>query len=211
MSPYEASILRDAFKDIKRGATKFTSSMQSSLLTTLSRFGLRKIPMPDSLKSLLAQSARFEFLLKPSCIISSIFSGIPSKHKAFWDDLGVNGILSLYNTLSVSPAKVFSLLADVEIADPNQDRVFTYLRQYIASMDGDELRRFLRFVTGSTVCMSKKITVNFNNTTGMARRPIAHTCDPSLELSSSFDTYLEFVNELRAYLLDESSWIMDAL
>lgn len=103
------------------------------------------------------------------------------------------------------------MLEGAETAQPNQDRVCAYLRQYIGSMDGDELRRFLRFVTGSTICMSKKITITFNNNTGIARRPIAHTCDPSLELSSSYDTYLEFVHEIHTYLLDESSWIMDAL
>ena len=39
MSPYESSILRDTFSDVKRGSAKFSASMQSSLLTSLSRFG----------------------------------------------------------------------------------------------------------------------------------------------------------------------------
>ena len=89
MSPYESSILRDAFSDVKRGSAKFSASMQSSLLTSLSRFGLRKIPTPDRLRSVLAKAALFEFLLKPSAIISSIFSGVPTQHKSFWNDLGV--------------------------------------------------------------------------------------------------------------------------
>ena len=43
--------------------------------------------------------------------------------------------------------------------------------------------------------MCKKITVAFNNLSGFARRPIGHTCESILELSSSYTTYPEFVDE----------------
>ena len=80
------------------------------------------------------------------------------------------------------------MFKDVVLFNPNQERVYAYLRQYIGGTDADELRRFLRFVTDSTVCMAVNITLEFNTNTGAARRPILHTCDPMLELSSCFDS-----------------------
>jgi hypothetical protein len=64
-------------------------------------------------------------------------------------------------------------------ANPNEEHIMGYLHQYIGSVSSDTLRSFLRFVTGSTVC-SSLIGVCLS---GAARRPIAHTCAPSLELS----------------------------
>ena len=46
-----------------------------------------------------------------------------------------------------------------------------------------EIPNFLRFVTGSSVCIGRSITVEFNNLEGLARCPIAHTCSCVLELS----------------------------
>lgn len=80
----------------------------------------------------------------------------------------------------MSPAKVLEMLDEAQGAESNQERVLTYLRQYVGSMNNEDLGQFLRFVTGSSVCMPTKIQVS--TLTGMARRPIAHTCEPSLEL-----------------------------
>ena len=49
-----------------------------------------------------------------------------------------------------------------------------------------ELKLFLRFVTGCSVCITSKIEVKFNNLAGVARRPIARTCDFVLELPTSY-------------------------
>ena len=95
-----------------------------------------------------------------------------------------------------------------------QERIMLYLRQYIGSLNTGDLEQFLRFVTGSCVFMPVKIQVSFNSLSGTARRPIAHTCEPSLELSSTYVTYLEFAIELKAVMnvSDNSpAWAMNAL
>jgi len=43
---------------------------------------------------------------------------------------------------------------------------------------------FLRFVTGSSVCMTWPIHIKFNTLSGYGRRPISHTCGCVLELST---------------------------
>ena len=79
-------------------------------------------------------------------------------------------------------------------------------------MNLEDLQRFLRFVTGSS-CISSKIEVVFNTTTGVARRPITHTCQPSIELSSTYSTYVEFAREVRSVVgaSDDTLWGMHAL
>ena len=59
-------------------------------------------------------------------------------------------------------------------------------------MTSNQVRSFLRFVTGSTVCSVQSSNI--------------------LELSSTYTSYLEFEKELRLVLADDvHTWIMDAL
>ena len=84
----------------------------------------------------------------------------------------------------------------------------------IGNMNINELRSFLRFVTGSTVCNSTKILVTFNSLTGLARRPLAHTCEPTLEISSTYINYDEFYGKFRSIfdkVNEEFSFRMDAV
>ena len=84
----------------------------------------------------------------------------------------------------------------------------------IGNMHPQELWLFLRFVTGASVCIAPKIEVTFNNLSGLARRPIAHTCDFNLELPTAYVNYEDFYGEFKAILTstsEEFSWRMDAL
>ena len=127
----------------------------------------------------------------------------------FWEQFTVKDFHSLYVALSASPEKVLELLDEPDIVDPNQEWVFGYLQQYIGNVKLDEVRLFLRFTTGSSVCMSKHIEVRFNNLSGLARCPISHTCSCVLELPSSYETFKDFAHEFQAVLSEESSWKMD--
>ena len=73
----------------------------------------------------------------------------------------------------------------------------------------------VRFVTGSSVCNAGQIKVTFKVTfKGLGRRPIAHTCDCSLELPSSYINFNDFEEEFMAILSktnDEYSWRMDGI
>lgn len=92
-----------------------------------------------------------------------------------------------------------------------EERVYGYLTSFIGNMKLEELRLFLRFITGSSVCIDKKIEITFNNLSGAARRPIAHTCTCILEVPLSYATYPEFSEEFLKILMSELSWVMDAV
>ena len=157
LSVYDAAILKAAFDELASG---FTSKTRSGLIAMLSRFGVREIPTAQNFKASLLQIATCEFILKPSAAISMINSGIPSQHLSFWKNIGVQGLFSLYKAKSVSSEKVLEMLDEAQAADSNQERVLTYLRQYVGSMNNDDLGQFLRFVAGSSVCMAKKLELH---------------------------------------------------
>ena len=79
-------------------------------------------------------------------------------------------------------------------------------------MTSEGMQNFLRFVTGASVAVCPVIYVEFNSLSGLARRPIAHTCLPMIELSNCYDTYVEFAHEFEKILADEYyTWIMDSV
>ena len=66
-----------------------------------------------------------------------------------------------------------------------QENTMYYLTSFILTADHEELAKFLWFVTGSTV-QPLKIDILFQTMHGAARRPIAHTCSNTLELSDNY-------------------------
>lgn len=214
LSCYDANIVKDALLMVKDNFNlkNFPTEKQSGLLTVFSRFGVREFPKPNNFLKLLKDVSKFHFLRKPASTLAEIRSGIPKIHYDFWKGMSVGELYSIYTALQASPTKVLAMIDEVCTSHENEERVFGYLQQYIGNMQQDEVRSFLRFVTGSSVCSTKAICVTFNALEGLARRPIGHTCSNTIELSSTYVSFLEFVNEFRAVLTnDEFAWKMDAL
>ena len=109
---------------------------------------------------------------------------------------------SIYSSLSVSKTKVLNLLTEPNFLSVPEDEVYQYLKRFIGNMSDDELRTFLRFVTGSLVISVPNIDVIFNSLDGVGRRPVSHTCSATLELSSTYKYLPEFVAEFQAILSD---------
>ena len=209
---YISSTERGIFKDaLKCQSDKFPSAMQGGLLDTLSKFGCRQLPTPSNLMSIIERIAEYEFLAKPAAAISLVHTGIPILHKPFWIK---NNITSIYNQLTVTAEKVHNLLSLPQASSLSEERVYGYLKTMVGNISNDELRSFLRFVTGSSVCNSMYILVTFNTLSGLGRRPIAHTCDSTLELSTTYINYDDFYGDFQAILCKvnkEFSFRMDAL
>lgn len=210
LSLYDASVIKRACAEARAKQPVFSSDLMSLVLSVFSRYGVRQLPTPPQLQQTLSQVAAFEFISKPSAAISLLYSGVPDQHRPFWQELHADDFLTIYGAQTVSVETVLTMLENAVGTNANEERISCYLRQYIGSMNSDTLRSFLRFVTGSTVCSSPSIEVTFNGLAGSARRPIAHTCTPSLELSWTYKTYFEFVDELDKCLSNPYTWFMDA-
>ena len=96
----ETSVLLDSFMDyiseVDRGVLRealtisralslatFPSNLQDNLLTILSEFGCRQIPVPSNLPEVLVHIAKYTFQSTPMLAIVEINSGIPQVHQQF--------------------------------------------------------------------------------------------------------------------------------
>ena len=211
ISTFERSTLNSALAYTN---DTFPAKLQGDLTTILGVFGCRQLPTPSNLPDLIKQIAQYQFLIKPAASITMINGGIPSSHKEFWSKKSPKDLCSIYQRLTVSPSKVISLIAVPEICSPQEDRVCQYLRTMVGNMQPEELRLLMRFITGSCVCTASKIDITFNLLVGLARRPIAHTCNCTLEIPTSYINYDDFHSEFYSILTQtdkEFSWRMDTL
>lgn len=212
LSCHDGQIITEALQEAKQDLLSFSGKVSAGLQHLLGFYQCREIPRPNTLKRIIIQIAEFEFKRKPAAAIAAIQSGIPKSHQAFWKNMSIYKFYSIYSALSVSTYKILQMLDNVSTSNQNEETVLSYLRQYIGNMRTDELRVFLRFVTGSCVCTASGIKVSFNRLDGLARRPIAHTCSYTLEISTSYFNYAEFSSEFDAILSDKGQgWRMDAL
>ena len=171
--------------------SSFSVDVQSAVISILSRFDCREVPTPLNLADLIVKVASYEFCCKPMGALAMIHSGIPEEHKPFWRELGIDGINSLYTSLSVSVEKVLQIL-ECDAMNHAEECVFGYLTTMIGNMSVNDARNFLRFATGSSVCTATKIKICFNTTYGFGRHPFANTCNNTLELPVSYLNYQDF-------------------
>ena len=65
--------------------------------------------------------------------------------------------------LSLNAKQVLKAISEPVFLNENEQRTFQYLQQHIESMEPEELRRFLRYVIGSSTLTSQGINVCFNS------------------------------------------------
>ena len=171
----------------------------------ISVLGCRQIPNHLNLPKLIED---VEFCVKPAAALALIHTGIPLNHQLFWQKKNASDIHDLFYAMTVTPSKVLSL---VECPIANESRVYGFLTTMIGNMKITELSHFLRFVTGASACIVPRISVVFNGLEGFARRPIAHTCDSVLELSTSYINYDDFYSEFKLIINESFAWRMDAI
>lgn len=209
ISVHDAEIIREGFKYTSEPC--FSTLLQAKLVDVLGSLDCREVPNPQRFHDVVVDVANYHLLRKPSSVISGMHAGIPQIHSPFWQGLECTEFFNVYQAMQATPSKVLEMLSDVMSMNPKEEKVICYLRQYIGNMRQNETQAFLRFVTGSSACSSNPLLIVFNSEEGMARRPIAHTCGFTLELSTQYDSYSDFAGEFSAVLSnsDGLSWRMD--
>ena len=86
---------------------------------------------------------------------------------------------------------------------------FKYLKQYVRGANEEYCKKFMHFVTGSDIILVSSIKISFiAYTSKFSKRPIAHTCEPLLEIPVSYNNFCELRHEFEN-ILSASSWEMD--
>ena len=180
------------------------------ILSILSRYDCTEMPNAENVKQLIFGVARHVLLGRPLGNLYKMRAGVPTPFKTFWSRYTVSDLFTVYKSLNATSSSVLPLVTEPMGMIAAETRVFNYLLTFISNMKDDELRLFLRFVTGSSVLISDEIKICFNGLSGFARRPLAHTCGDTLELSVAYDTFPEFEDEFKQVLSSEFAWIMDS-
>jgi len=189
----ERALLDKAMNDFD----SLTSKQHESLQSLLGSFGMYAVPRKANVRQLLIGSARHQLLDQPAAFVEQIKLGIPQAFRdVFWSVLTLSAVDYLFRQQLPTPEKV---QAAEEHLRQEQLNCLYYLDQFICRLDQDELDLFLHFVTGSSV-MPDKISFTFNQLAGELRRPIAHTCSNTLELSSTYSSSQELKREFMAIL-----------
>lgn len=169
------------------------------------------MPTPQNLAEMIMGVAKYEFCNKPAAATTLIYCGVPEDHKWFWSELGTDGINAVYTSLTVTSDKILKII-NCDCQNPAEETILAYLTSLIGNMGTNDLRNFLRFTTGSSVCVAQSIKIIFNTSSGLARQPYAHTCSNTLQLPVSYTNFHDFSSEWYAILGDTNNkwkWRMD--
>ena len=205
LTDLESRVIREAIEC----KSPFSQELTKNLIDMLARFGCREIPTNETIRAVLIRISHYEMLWKPLAAVTLMNSGIPSVHKVWWQRKSVDELHKLYMVLTATLAKVLQVIY-AETSNLSEERMMTYLRQFVGGMKQEMVRRFLSFTTGSSVCLSRSINVVFNKSSGFSRHPVGHTCSCTLELPTTYNSYPEFTYEFQQLLMQpENEWTMD--
>lgn len=194
ISELEANTLQTAMQN-------FSDVDKEELLDTLSVYECKWNPTEENISQLITDIAHQELIQKPAFVIQSFKLRIFNNVVIDLDSIYERCIPTAKNILQkLSPDKNYPNNSDT-------NKVVNYLKKFIKESDICTREKLLRFITGSNIVMSD-IQIIFNNLTGLQRRPIAHTCTTTIELSTDYENYLEFRNDLNE-IFKSNVWIMD--
>ena len=136
----------------------------------------------------------------PSCW-QNVFSNL-GKPKAFID---ISSLNNLYRQLEPTAKKLITLLKANPTDDSERD-AFNYFKRFIRGLPESHLGKLVKFITGSDLVTVPSIDVTFiKYENKFSRRPIAHTCSPSLELPAAYNNFCELREEF-TNILSQNNW-----
>ena len=167
------------------------------LVDFLDRMGCHSIPSKSEFMPLLYQVAHKELIQKPNYALDKMSE--TASDKLAQELPSVQAVFNMYKERKPTTRKVLKML-DGEVMNNAEDDSMKYLKQFVRSLDEQSLGKFLHFVTGFNTAPTKMIKVTFTGLDGLARRPIAHTCGPVLELPCTYISYPDFRKEMESIL-----------
>uniref|UniRef100_A0A1A8L2M6 Si:ch73-30l9.1 n=1 Tax=Nothobranchius pienaari TaxID=704102 RepID=A0A1A8L2M6_9TELE len=200
ISPEERDLVNKALLDDLLG------DEHDELIDLLDRMGAKSIPTRENLKAVLLNVAHKLIIQQPTYALDKMSQVARTTFAhAFRSQLN---IVEMYENMKPTARKVLKLF-EASPATQAESQSLRYLQQYVRGLDQAGLRKFLRFTTGSDVLCIKNIEVLFTSLDGVARRPVAHTCGPVLELPWTYLSFPELRVEFDSILSSQRCFDMD--
>jgi len=160
------------------------------LLDFLSTYKCFRLPTKDTMRTILLELAHQEIIQRPRYIANCW----PTIIGTFKTNISFSSIEKLRELLNPSAKKVIKALQPT-IANESEKQSFDFLKKIIRSLDKSSLKIFLKCITGRDTLVTESIQVSFISVEGMARRPIAHICGPTLKVPSTYQSHNEMSEE----------------
>ena len=197
-------IPKDEAITLKNALSDWKLVDQDDLLDILELHECKTLPTSHNITRLLNEIAHKE-IIQTSMFIVDCFQPILKQA-----DIAEDRLIQLYSDLIPTPKVVNRMFKFPDPMCAEEQTVANHLRRLIRELKSETLRKFVRFRTGSDLMVSKEINVSFVNVSGLARRPIAHTCSCLLELSKTYESFPQFRSEFMA-VLESNVWVMDII
>lgn len=112
----------------------------------------------------------------------------------------VSSIKAFYKKVVPTNLSVIRLFSTDKRSEAERD-AFKFLKKYVRGLSENQLKILLRFCTGSDIMLAQKNSLSFVSfQSNFERRPIAHTCQPLLELPNSYSSFCELREEFENIL-----------
>lgn len=190
---------REVFDKIQEG--EFPE--EDELLDFLGNYKTYKKPSKQNIKQIIFELAHQELIQKPK-YIAQCWSAILEGLRQLQQFTSPETITGLY-AMKIPTAKKVIKTITCQPTDAAERQCLEFLQKFIRSLDFAALGTFLKYVTGSDI-MPENMEVSFTSMDGFARRPIAHTCGPLLELPRTYISYSELAEEFTSLLRDKGAW-----
>lgn len=114
-------------------------------------------------------------------------------------------LIKMYDARKPSAKKIINLL-DAQPQNGAEQESLDHFKRYIKNLEGKDLEIFLQFLTGSSTIACDFINVYITKLQGLERRPVIHTCGPTIELPSTYQSFNELSEEFSSMFRDTKSW-----
>lgn len=177
------------------------------MLDFLDVFKCRSALTKNNAKEIVMEIARQELIQKPY-IMAACWSKSFDELKSHPEFSSEKSLGDLLERVQPNAKRVINLL-EVNPSDDAERDIIGYLKRYIKGLDSANIKKFLRFLTGSDIIVVDVIKIQFiKNVTPFARRPIAHTCGPVLELPVLYNNFCELREDF-SNILSLNTWEMN--
>ena len=180
----------------------------SDMFEFLDQFKCRTMVTVANVKATIIELATQELIQKPHLMGScwKKYLMLLQSYDSFKDQ---SALKDFYSCLIPTSKRVIGLF-DANPNDDSERECYGHLKRYVKGLNETMLKKLLRFLTGSDVVTVQKIYVQFVKQSPFERRPIAHTCGPTVEISSTYSNLCELREEFSS-ILNNTTWEMDII
>ncbi|XP_071852784.1 uncharacterized protein [Apostichopus japonicus] len=200
---------RALLKRALRNFDALTPADKTKLIDVYSMYEMYETPSQSNINQQLVAIAESALIYKSKPFVEEMRKGMPPSHMAaFWSKLSLQMIDFIFVMQSPTGKKVADVLQSQGDLRPQEEAVLWWLKDFVSSLDAEDVADFLRFTTGSSVMPQDPIQVEFLST---ARFPTVRTCANLIQCPVFYTSRNELKREWRAILSNSDSFQMSLL